>query len=79
MPTGRTISMALLFPGRMYAALLAKMIRDDLSNEAMRFRDVRQTFVGGVPVLLLRISFSGELGYEIYCAPQFQLAPLGGD
>ena len=28
---------------------------------------------GGVPVILVRVSFSGELGYEIYCAPQFQL------
>jgi dimethylglycine dehydrogenase len=31
-------------------------------------------FVAGVPVLLVRISFSGELGYELYCEPQFQLA-----
>ena len=34
---------------------------------------MRQTFVGGVPVILNRVSFSGELGYEIYCAPHFQL------
>ena len=25
----------------------------------------------GVPVILNRISFSGELGYEIYCKPQY--------
>ena len=37
----------------------------------MAFRDVRQTYVGGVPVILNRISFSGELGYEIYCRPQY--------
>ena len=30
--------------------------------------------VGGVPALVARISFTGELGYEIYCAPQYQLA-----
>ncbi|HAR51128.1 MAG TPA: glycine cleavage system protein T, partial [Roseovarius nubinhibens] len=35
------------------------------------FRDCRQTYVGGVPVILNRISFSGELGYEIYCRPQY--------
>ena len=35
----------------------------------MKFRDCRETFVGGVPVVLNRISFSGELGYEIYCRP----------
>ena len=37
----------------------------------MKFRDCRMTFVGGVPVILNRISFSGELGYEIYCRPQY--------
>jgi len=53
--------------------LLSKICRDDVSNEALKFRDTRETFVGGVPVILNRISFSGELGYEIYTAPQFQL------
>ncbi|MCC1493831.1 FAD-dependent oxidoreductase [Cognatishimia sp. F0-27] len=54
-------------------ALLARLTRDDVSAEAFRFRDLRQTFVGGVPVILNRISFSGELGYEIYCKPPFLL------
>ena len=53
--------------------LLSKICRDDVSNQSLKFRDVRETFVGGVPVLLNRISFSGELGYEIYTAPQFHL------
>ena len=52
-------------------ALLADITRDDVSAEALKFRDMRQTFVGGVPVILNRISFSGELGYEIYCRPQY--------
>ena len=52
-------------------ALLAEITRDDVSAEALKFRDMRQTFVGGVPVILNRISFSGELGYEIYCRPQY--------
>ncbi|WP_420397653.1 GcvT family protein [Nioella sp.] len=53
--------------------LLQRITRDDMSAEAFRFRDLRQTFVGGVPVILNRISFSGELGYEIYCKPQYLL------
>ena len=53
--------------------LLSKICRDDVSNESLRFRATKETFVGGVPVILNRISFSGELGYEIYTAPQFQL------
>jgi dimethylglycine dehydrogenase len=39
----------------------------------LKFRDIRQTFVGGVPAILVRISFSGELGCEIYVEPEYQL------
>ncbi|MEP1730288.1 MAG: FAD-dependent oxidoreductase [Sulfitobacter pontiacus] len=53
--------------------LLARITREDVSAEAMKFRDLRQTFVGGVPVILNRISFSGEMGFEIYCRPQYLL------
>ena len=53
--------------------LLARIARDDVSAETLRFRDIRRTFVGGVPAILSRLSFSGELGYEIYVAPQFHL------
>ncbi len=52
-------------------ALLSRIARDDVSAEAFTFRDTRHTYVGGVPVILTRISFSGELGYEIYCRPQY--------
>ena len=53
--------------------LLSRITRDDVSADAFRFRDTRQTYVGGVPVILHRISFSGELGYEVYCRPQYLL------
>ena len=51
--------------------LLSRITRDEVTAEAFKFRDTRQTYVGGVPVMLHRISFSGELGYEIYCKPQY--------
>lgn len=51
--------------------LLARITRDDVTADAFKFRDLRQTYVGGVPVILNRISFSGELGYEIYCKPHY--------
>lgn len=54
-------------------ALLARLCREDVSAEAFKFRDLRQTHVGGVPAIVNRISFSGELGYEIYCKPQYLL------
>lgn len=53
--------------------LLSRLSRDDVSAVALKFRDSRQTYVAGVPVILNRISFSGELGYEIYCKPQYLL------
>ncbi|MEM8776933.1 MAG: FAD-dependent oxidoreductase [Pseudomonadota bacterium] len=53
--------------------LLSRITREDMSAEAFRFRDLRETFIGGVPVIINRISFSGELGYEIYCRPQYLL------
>lgn len=53
--------------------LLARIVREDVSNEAMKFLDIRRTFVAGVPAILARVSFSGELGYEIYVAPPYQL------
>ena len=54
--------------------LLQRITRDDVSTTGMKFRDVRRAFVGGVPAYLTRLSFSGELGYEIYCEPQYHLA-----
>ncbi|MDG1935286.1 MAG: FAD-dependent oxidoreductase [Paracoccaceae bacterium] len=51
--------------------LLQKITPDNVSSKKFKFRDVRKSFVGGVPVILNRISFSGELGYEIYCRPQY--------
>ena len=53
--------------------LISRICRDDISNEGFKFRDIRETFVGGVPAIVNRISFTGELGYEIYTAPQFQI------
>jgi len=53
--------------------LLQRLTREDVSAKNLKFRDVRQCFVAGVPVILSRISFSGELGYEIYCRPPYLL------
>ena len=53
--------------------LLSRITRGDISGEGFRFRDIRPATVGDIPALLARVSFSGELGYEIYCAPPYQL------
>ena len=53
--------------------LLQKLVRENISNENFKFRDVKEIYVAGVPAIVNRISFTGELGYEIYVAPHFQL------
>ena len=58
--------------------LLARLTRDDVSNEAFKFLDIRDSVVADVPVIIARVSFTGELGYEIYCAPQYQLRLFEG-
>mgnify|MGYP003302665227 FL=1 len=51
--------------------LLKRITRDDVTSGSFRFRDIRQTYVANVPAILIRMSFSGELGYEIYCKPHY--------
>ena len=46
-------------------ALLAKLTDIDLSAEAFRFMDWREATVAGIPARIFRISFTGDLSYEI--------------
>ncbi|WP_369135610.1 2Fe-2S iron-sulfur cluster-binding protein [Modestobacter sp. I12A-02662] len=46
----------------------------DVSNEAFPFMTWRDTALGGVPVRLARISFSGELAFEVYVNPWYAVA-----
>ncbi len=58
--------------------LLRRLTNDDLSNEAFRFMRSRTIEVGGVRCLALRVSFTGDLGWELHCeaADQPALATL---
>ena len=47
--------------------ILAALTDLDCSREAFAYLDGRQAPVAGVPSLILRIGFVGELGYEIHC------------
>ena len=46
----------------------------DVSNGALRFLDAREMEVGLVPALVCRISYTGDLGYEIYVDARHQVA-----
>ena len=56
-------------------ALIGSVFSDvDVSNEAFGFMAVRETSLGGVPVRLARVSFSGELAYEVNVDSRYALA-----
>lgn len=52
--------------------LLAKLVDADVSTKAFRFMDFREMAVGGAPCMVNRISYTGDLGYEIWMAPAYQ-------
>ena len=52
--------------GPMARDLLARVSEDDFSNEASPYLSARHVTVGEVPVLAARISYVGELGWELY-------------
>ena len=47
--------------------LLSRLTDDDVSKLGFRFRDLREMTVGGAPLVAARLTFTGELGYELYC------------
>ena len=54
--------------------VLAAATSADVSNEALRFFDAREIEVGLVPALVCRVSYTGDLGYEIYVDSDHQIA-----
>ena len=58
--------------GPLARALLQGLVGDDLSNAAFPFMSFRQMDVGMVPALVGRVSFTGDLGYEIWVTSEYQ-------
>lgn len=52
-------------------ALLAPLTTTDLGNDAFPYLTAQRLSVGGVPVLALRVTFVGELGWELYCPTEY--------
>lgn len=52
--------------------VLASISDADLSTEAFRFMDFRQVDLGMIPAHVARINYAGDLGYELWVAPEFQ-------
>jgi sarcosine oxidase subunit alpha len=51
--------------------LMGRLTDLDVSNEALAYLDAKQGRVAGIPSLVLRIGFVGELGYEIHFASPY--------
>jgi 4-methylaminobutanoate oxidase (formaldehyde-forming) len=51
--------------------LLAAVTPDDVSREAFRFGTWREIGIGGAPVRALRITYVGELGWELHLPTEY--------
>ena len=54
-------------------AVLEPLTNSDVSNAAFPFMTARELAVGSVPCLALRVTYVGELGWELYCPSEFGL------
>ncbi|HEV2096960.1 MAG TPA: aminomethyltransferase family protein, partial [Chthoniobacterales bacterium] len=53
--------------------LLQRLVRANVSSDAFKFFDVREMTVGMVPATVIRASYTGDLGYEIWVTPDYQV------
>jgi len=53
--------------------ILQPLTETDISAEALGYLRARDLNVGAVPCLALRVTFVGELGFELYCPMEFAL------
>ncbi|HMA14834.1 MAG TPA: FAD-dependent oxidoreductase [Kiloniellaceae bacterium] len=51
--------------------ILAAVTRDDVSNAAFRFGMARRIGIAGCPVLALRVTYVGELGWELHLPTEY--------
>ena len=52
--------------------VLQQLVDEDVSNAAFRFMDHRSMDVAHCPALINRVTYTGDLGYEIWVAPDYQ-------
>ena len=74
LPDDRSVSVADVSSGRCCIGLwgprardvLSRVTEDDVSNEGFPYMTAKPITIGEVPVTALRISYVGELGWEVY-------------
>ena len=65
----------LCLAGPQARAVLAACTNDDVSNESLRWLGCKPLSVAGIPLLAMRLSFTGELAYELH-GPNGRLGEL---
>jgi 4-methylaminobutanoate oxidase (formaldehyde-forming) len=53
--------------------IVGTLTDDDISGDAFPYMTAREIGVGNVPVLALRVTYVGELGWELYCPTEYGL------
>jgi 4-methylaminobutanoate oxidase (formaldehyde-forming) len=54
--------------------ILAGLTTADLGNHAFPYLSARRVSIGAVPCLALRVTYVGELGWELYCPTEYGTA-----
>ena len=54
--------------------VVAPLCPDDLSGNTFRYFRALRTHVGAIPVTMMRVSYVGELGWEIYASAEYGVA-----
>ena len=54
--------------------VLGVLTDSDLGNNAFPYLTARSISVGAVPVVAIRVTYVGELGWELYCPTEYGLA-----
>ena len=57
--------------GPLAREILAPLTKSDLSNEAFPYLTAREIHLGNAPVLALRVTYVGELGWELYTPAEY--------
>lgn len=52
--------------------VLAKLTHLDMSDSEFPFMDIREMDIGMAPAIVGRVSYTGDLGYELWMRPEYQ-------
>jgi dimethylglycine dehydrogenase len=82
LPTDGSVSFRVLGLGLVGLSLAGPKAREvlqsvmdlDLSTSSFKFMDFKRADVGMIPAMIGRLTYSGDLGYEIWVAPEYQCA-----